>query len=46
MGHLVCCVLNCKNNGSNSSKKFYRFPFATHKKEQRQQWIAAVNQKK
>ncbi|XP_043276881.1 uncharacterized protein [Venturia canescens] len=42
MGHSSCCVVNCKNNGLNSECKFYTFPKAKYKIEQRNRWIAAV----
>ncbi|CAH0698542.1 unnamed protein product [Spodoptera exigua] len=45
MGHDCCCVVNCKNNGLNSKCKFYIFPRASYKIEQRRKWIAAVNRK-
>ncbi|XP_048000372.1 uncharacterized protein LOC125237392 isoform X3 [Leguminivora glycinivorella] len=40
--HQYCVVLNCKNTGRNSNCKFYRFPCASWKLEQRRQWIAFV----
>ncbi|XP_043275505.1 uncharacterized protein [Venturia canescens] len=42
MGHSTCCVVNCKNNGVRNKCKFYQFPTAKHKVEQRNKWIAAV----
>ncbi|KAM3960703.1 uncharacterized protein ACR2FA_005297 [Aphomia sociella] len=45
MGHNCCCVVNCKNNGTNSRCKFYTFPTAAWKLDQRNKWIAAVKRK-
>ncbi|OXU16250.1 hypothetical protein TSAR_010167 [Trichomalopsis sarcophagae] len=42
MGHDVCCVVGCSNNGSNSSCKFFVFPRTATRKNQRIKWIAAV----
>ncbi|XP_066600582.1 uncharacterized protein [Prorops nasuta] len=42
MSHTNCCVVGCKNNGINSGCKFYRFPSARHKLQQREKWISAV----
>ncbi|KAI8420320.1 hypothetical protein MSG28_008847 [Choristoneura fumiferana] len=45
MGHSSCCVVNCKNTGRNSKCKFYCFPTAPWKVEQRKKWITAVKRK-
>ncbi|CAD6229884.1 GSCOCG00012145001-RA-CDS [Cotesia congregata] len=42
MRHQSCCVVNCKNTSRKSECKFYKFPTAQWKKNQRNQWIAAV----
>ncbi|TGZ58115.1 Uncharacterized protein DBV15_12190 [Temnothorax longispinosus] len=42
MGHRSCCVRNCKNNELKNTCKFYKFPTADYKLEQRKKWIAAV----
>ncbi|XP_026745588.1 uncharacterized protein LOC113506943 [Trichoplusia ni] len=45
MGHYSCCVINCKNTSGNSQCKFYIFPKAAWKIDQRIKWIAAVKRK-
>ncbi|XP_046432363.1 uncharacterized protein LOC124185534 [Neodiprion fabricii] len=42
MGHQSCCVVDCKNTSRNSNCKFYKFPVANWKLNQRKKWIAAV----
>ncbi|XP_074097942.1 uncharacterized protein LOC141526754 [Cotesia typhae] len=42
MRHQSCCVVNCKNTSRKSECKFYKFPTAQWKRNQRNQWIAAV----
>ncbi|XP_043498456.1 THAP domain-containing protein 5-like [Polistes fuscatus] len=42
MVHNSCCVVECKNTGRNSNCKFYTFPSASWKLEQRRKWINAV----
>lgn len=39
-------VVNFNNNGKNSHHKFYEFPQASWKREQRMKWIIAVKKKK
>lgn len=42
-----CCVVNCKNTEKNNPNlKFYSFPRAQHKREQRKLWIIAVRRQK
>lgn len=42
MGYQTCCVPNFKNSARNSNSKFYIFPLAKWKLEQRNKWIDAV----
>ncbi|XP_044576694.1 uncharacterized protein LOC123259933 [Cotesia glomerata] len=42
MGHQSCCVVDCKNTSRNSNCKFYKFPVAKWKLNQRKKWITAV----
>ncbi|KAK0071963.1 hypothetical protein PV325_012100, partial [Microctonus aethiopoides] len=46
MGHQSCCVVDCKNTSRNSKCKFYKFPVANWKLNQRKKWIAAVKRQK
>ncbi|KAJ8713783.1 hypothetical protein PYW08_007403 [Mythimna loreyi] len=45
MGHYCCCIVGCKNNSRNSQCKFYIFPKAAWKLDQRYKWMAAVKRK-
>ncbi|KAK0073141.1 hypothetical protein PV325_010211 [Microctonus aethiopoides] len=45
MVHNSCCVVNCKNTGTNSQCKFYTFPRAIWKLKRREKWINAVRRK-
>ncbi|KAG5873218.1 hypothetical protein JTB14_005671 [Gonioctena quinquepunctata] len=45
MSPRYCSVVDCKNSTKNSTCKFYTFPTASHKLQQRDKWIAAVKRK-
>ncbi|XP_043279465.1 uncharacterized protein [Venturia canescens] len=42
MSHRSCCVVTCKNTSRKNDCKFYKFPTAKWKINQRNKWIAAV----
>ncbi|KAJ8942238.1 hypothetical protein NQ318_003085 [Aromia moschata] len=42
MNHWSCHVVNCRNTSRKNECKFYKFPVAKWKINQRNKWIAAV----